>query len=152
MKDNQFAKKIVCIGAGYVGGPTMVVIANKCPDYKVTVVDISESVLMLGIRTNCRFMSRVWRTESIKREAKTYFSTDIDRNIAEADIIFVSVHTPTKTFGEGAGKASDLQYWTNSSTNQGKLNLIKNYCRKKYAPSSCCGNHGFNFTLWFKLS
>ena len=42
MNDNQFAKKIVCVGAGYVGGPTMVVIANKCPDYKVTVVDISE--------------------------------------------------------------------------------------------------------------
>ncbi len=42
MNDNQFAKKIVCVGAGYVGGPTMVVIANKCPEYKVTVVDISE--------------------------------------------------------------------------------------------------------------
>ena len=38
-----FKKKILCIGAGYVGGPTMAMIAAKCPDYTVLVVDIDET-------------------------------------------------------------------------------------------------------------
>jgi len=111
MNDNQFAKKIVCVGAGYVGGPTMVVIANKCPDYKVTVVDISEERINAWNSDELPIYEPGLKERVDKARGKNlFFSTDIDRNIAEADIIFVSVHTPTKTFGEGAGKASDLQY------------------------------------------
>ena len=111
MNDNQFAKKIVCVGAGYVGGPTMVVIANKCPDYKVTVVDISEERINAWNSDELPIYEPGLKERVDKKRGKNlFFSTDIDRNIAEADIIFVSVHTPTKTFGEGAGKASDLQY------------------------------------------
>ena len=111
MNENKFAKKIVCVGAGYVGGPTMVVIANKCPDYKVTVVDISEERINAWNSDELPIYEPGLKDRVDKARGKNlFFSTDIDGNIAEADIIFVSVHTPTKTFGEGAGKASDLQY------------------------------------------
>ena len=111
MNENKFAKKIVCVGAGYVGGPTMVVIANKCPDYKVTVVDISEKRINAWNSDELPIYEPGLKDRVDKARGKNlFFSTDIDRNIDEADIIFVSVHTPTKTFGEGAGKASDLQY------------------------------------------
>jgi len=107
-----FEKRILCIGAGYVGGPTMAVIAAKCPQYKVTVVDINEEKI------------RAWKMgdlpiyepglDEVVEEARNrnlFFSTEVEREIKEADIIFVSVNTPTKTFGQGAGKAADLQYW-----------------------------------------
>ena len=111
MNENKFAKKIVCVGAGYVGGPTMVVIANKCPDYKVTVVDISEERINAWNSDELPIYEPGLKDRVDKARGKNlFFSTDIDRNIDEADIIFVSVHTPTKTFGEGAGKASDLRY------------------------------------------
>lgn len=106
-----FEKKILCIGAGYVGGPTMAVIAAKSPQVKVTVVDINEEKI------------KAWQTDQLPiyepdllavvqkaRGKNLFFSTEIEKNINDADIIFVSVNTPTKTFGEGAGKASDLQY------------------------------------------
>jgi len=105
-------KKILCIGAGYVGGPTMAVIARKCPQYRVTVVDVNEERI------------RAWQSDSLPiyepgldevvsecRGRNLFFSSDIEKSIEEADIIFVSVNTPTKTYGEGAGKAADLQYW-----------------------------------------
>ena len=105
-------KRIACIGAGYVGGPTMAVIAMKCPQYKVTVADISEARIA------------AWQTDELPiyepgllevvhaaRGRNLFFSTDIPGAIREADIVFVSVNTPTKTFGDGAGKAADLQYW-----------------------------------------
>ena len=111
MNNIKFVKNIVCIGAGYVGGPTMAVIANKCPDYKVTVVDISEERIDAWNSEQLPIYEPFLRDRVNKARGKNlFFSTDIDRNIAEADIIFVSVHTPTKTFGEGAGKASDLTY------------------------------------------
>ena len=104
--------KICCIGAGYVGGPTMAMIAAKCPDIEVTVVDINANRI------------EAWQTDSLPiyepglldvvkqaRGRNLFFSTDVDSAIQRADIIFVSVNTPTKTFGEGAGRASDLQYW-----------------------------------------
>jgi UDPglucose 6-dehydrogenase len=108
----SFKTNILCIGAGYVGGPTMAVIAAKCPACKVTVVDVNAERI------------RAWNTDhlpifepgllEVVREARgrnLFFSTDIATGIREADIIFVSVNTPTKTFGHGAGMASDLQYW-----------------------------------------
>ena len=104
--------KICCIGAGYVGGPTMAMIAAKCPDIEVTVVDINTNRI------------DAWQTDSLPiyepglldvvkqaRGRNLFFSTDVDSAIQRADIIFVSVNTPTKTFGEGAGRASDLQHW-----------------------------------------
>ncbi len=108
----MFSKRIACIGAGYVGGPTMAVIAMKCPQYKVNVVDVSEARI------------KAWQTDDLPiyepglldvvkaaRGRNLFFSTDIREAIRESEIIFVSVNTPTKTFGEGAGKAADLQYW-----------------------------------------
>ena len=105
-------KTILCIGAGYVGGPTMAMLALKNPDYKVIVVDINSERI------------KAWNSENLPiyepglleivhkvRDKNLFFSTDIDNSIIEAHIIFVSVNTPTKTFGHGAGYASDLQYW-----------------------------------------
>lgn len=104
--------KVLCIGAGYVGGPTMTVIADKCPHIQVTVVDINQARI------------DAWNSDSLPiyepglddvvkraRGRNLFFSTDVASAIKDADIIFVSVNTPTKTFGQGAGKASDLQYW-----------------------------------------
>ncbi|MCJ7524027.1 MAG: nucleotide sugar dehydrogenase [Candidatus Aminicenantes bacterium] len=108
----KFAKNILCIGAGYVGGPTMAVIAAKCPGCKVTVVDVNEERI------------RRWNSDDLPifepglldvvrsvRGRNLFFSNDVVEGIRAADIIFVSVNTPTKTFGHGAGMASDLQYW-----------------------------------------
>ncbi len=112
MNSTNFRKHILCIGAGYVGGPTMAMIAAKCPQYLVTVVDINQQKI------------QAWQTDQLPiyepglldvvkqaRGRNLVFSTEIDKNIKSADIIFVSVNTPTKTFGEGAGKSADLQYW-----------------------------------------
>lgn len=100
---------ICCIGAGYVGGPTMAMIAAKCPDIRVTVVDMDATRIA------------EWNSDQLPvyepglhdvvlaaRGRNLFFSTDIDRGIREASIIFVSVNTPTKTYGIGAGSASDL--------------------------------------------
>lgn len=108
----NFKKNILCIGAGYVGGPTMAMIASKCPLYKVVVVDINKDKI------------REWNSDNLPiyepgldelvkkfRNKNLFFSIETDKHIREADIIFVSVNTPTKTFGQGAGKAADLQYW-----------------------------------------
>ncbi len=105
-------RDIACIGAGYIGGPTMAVIAQQHPDRKVMVVDHSQA------RINA------WNSDLLPiyepgldavvkacRGKNLFFSTDIAAAIKACDIIFVGVNTPTKTFGEGAGYASDLQYW-----------------------------------------
>jgi UDPglucose 6-dehydrogenase len=103
---------ILCIGAGFVGGPTMAVIARHCPEHRVVVVDINTQRIA------------AWQSDELpiyepgldelvraRRGKNLFFTTDIDAAIGEADVIFVSVNTPTKTFGQGAGKAADLQYW-----------------------------------------
>jgi UDPglucose 6-dehydrogenase len=108
----KYKKNILCIGAGYVGGPTMAVIAAKCPQYKVTVVDINEKRIREWESKNLPIYEP--GLDNIVKKARgrnLFFSTEIDKGINEADIIFVSVNTPTKTFGQGAGKAADLQYW-----------------------------------------
>lgn len=104
-------RNILCIGAGYVGSPTMAVIADRCPQYRVTVVDIN------------RRRIAAWNSDELPiyepgleevvkrcRGRNLFYSDDIPTGIREADVIFVSVNTPTKTFGAGAGKAADLQY------------------------------------------
>ena len=108
----EFNTKILCIGAGYVGGSTMTVIADKCPDVKVTVVDINQARIDAWNSDNLPIFEP-GLDEVVKRARgrNLFFSTDIPNAVREADIIFVSVNTPTKTFGRGAGKASDLQYW-----------------------------------------
>ena len=105
-------QNILCIGAGYIGGPTMAVIAQKNPGRKITVVDINQARI------------DAWNSDSLpiyepglaevvkaSRGKNLFFSTDIAAAIREHDIIFVGVNTPTKTYGRGAGLAADLQYW-----------------------------------------
>ena len=127
-----FEKNILCIGAGYVGGPTMAMIAFKCPQYKVVVVDIDKQKI------------KAWNSSSLPifepgldqivkktRGKNLLFSADIEKGIQEAQIIFVSVNTPTKTFGQGAGRAADLQYWEKTArqilacSNDGKIVVEK---------------------------
>ena len=103
---------VLCIGAGYVGGPTMAMIAKKNTDVEVTVVDINQQRIDAWNSDHLPIYEP--GLDEVVKEARgrnLFFSTDIDKGIAEADIIFVSVNTPTKTFGHGAGCAADLQYW-----------------------------------------
>ncbi len=108
----DFEKNILCIGAGYVGGPTMAMIAAKCPQYKVTVVDIDKKKIESWNSENLPiYEPGLYDLLKQARGRNLFFSTEIEQGIREAGIIFVSVNTPTKTFGQGAGKAADLQYW-----------------------------------------
>ena len=103
---------ILCIGAGHVGGPTMAIIAKNCPQHRVVVVDINEA--RIAAWQSDRLPIYEPGLDEIVRSTRgknLLFSTDVNRHIAEADIIFVSVNTPTKTFGQGAGRAADLQHW-----------------------------------------
>ena len=106
--------KICCIGAGYVGGPTMAIIAQKCPHIQVTVVDLNVERIA------------AWNDEDVNnipiyepglsavvaeaRGRNLFFSTEVEKAIDEAQIIFISVNTPTKTYGKGKGMAADLKY------------------------------------------
>ncbi len=103
--------KICCIGAGYVGGPTMAMIAKKCSHASVTVVDLNES--RIG----------AWNSEELPvyepglleivqaaRGKNLFFSTEVEKNVREAEVIFISVNTPTKQYGSGAGQAADLRF------------------------------------------
>jgi UDPglucose 6-dehydrogenase len=108
----EFEKEILCIGAGYVGGPTMAVIADRCPHYRVTVVDIDEDRITAWNSDRLPiYEPGLDEVVARARGRNLFFSTDIEAGIRKGDIIFVSVNTPTKTFGQGAGRAADLQYW-----------------------------------------
>lgn len=102
---------ICCLGAGYVGGPTMAMIAAKCPDIRVTVTDPNEARIAAW-NTDVLPVYEPGLLEVVEsaRGRNLFFSTDIKGSIREADIIFVSVGTPTKTYGKGAGRAADLKY------------------------------------------
>jgi UDPglucose 6-dehydrogenase len=103
---------ILCIGAGYVGGPTMAVIAKNCPQHRIVVVDVNEEKITAWQSDELPiYEPGLLEVVRCARGRNLFFSTEINRNIAEADIIFVSVNTPTKTFGQGAGRAADLQFW-----------------------------------------
>ncbi|GAB4268587.1 MAG: nucleotide sugar dehydrogenase [Opitutales bacterium] len=102
---------ICCIGAGYVGGPTMAVIALKCPSVKVTVVDINTARVDAWNSSKLPvYEPGLLEVVEKQRGKNLFFSTDVDAGIAEADMIFISVNTPTKTYGMGAGRAADLKY------------------------------------------
>lgn len=118
-------KNILCIGAGYVGGPTVAVMALKCPEHKFHVVDINADRI------------RAWNSDTLPiyepgldeivkqvRGKNLFFSTEVDEGIRQADIIFVSVNTPTKTFGVGAGEAADLQYWEQTARRIAELSTF----------------------------
>lgn len=107
-------KSICCIGAGYVGGPTMAIIAAKCPHIKVTVVDMNEARIAAW---NDEDVTKIPIYEpglsaivAAARGRNLFFSTQVDQAIHEADMIFISVNTPTKTYGLGKGMAADLKY------------------------------------------
>ncbi|EKT3962657.1 nucleotide sugar dehydrogenase [Flavobacterium psychrophilum] len=105
---------ICCIGAGYVGGPTMAVIAQKCPNIKVTVVDLNESRIAAWNDINLENLP-VYEPglDAVVAEARgrnLFFSTEVDKAIDEAQMIFISVNTPTKNYGTGKGMAADLKY------------------------------------------
>lgn len=104
-------KNICCIGAGYVGGPTMAVIAQKCPEITVNVVDINPERIAAW-ETDDLPIYEPGLLEVVKeaRGRNLFFSTDIEKGIREADMIFISVNTPTKTYGMGKGRAADLKY------------------------------------------
>jgi UDPglucose 6-dehydrogenase len=105
------ATKICCIGAGYVGGPTMAMIAKQCPDIEVRVVDINEARIAAW-NSDTLPIYEPGLDEVVKeaRDRNLYFTTDVAGAIACSDIIFISVNTPTKTFGIGAGKAANLEF------------------------------------------
>ena len=106
-------RSICCIGAGYVGGPTMAVIALKCPDIEVTVVDINHQRIDAWNGPLDQLPVYEPGLSEVVGEARgrnLFFSTDIDAAIQESEMLFMAVNTPTKTEGEGAGMAADLQY------------------------------------------
>ena len=106
--------KITCIGAGYVGGPTMAVIAEKCPDIEVTIVDINPQRIAAWNDENLDnlpiYEPGLKEVVAEARGKNLFFSTDVEGAIRSADIIFISVNTPTKTYGVGKGMAADLKY------------------------------------------
>lgn len=106
--------QICCIGAGYVGGPTMSVIAQKCPHITVTVVDINEKRIAAWNDENFDNLP-IYEPglADVVKEARgrnLFFTTEVDAAIDKADMIFISVNTPTKTYGKGKGMAADLKY------------------------------------------
>lgn len=104
-------KNICCIGAGYVGGPTCSVIAYKCPDIQVTVVDLSQQRIDAWNSDNLPiYEPGLLEVVKEARGRNLHFSTDVDAAIHKSELIIISVNTPTKTFGVGKGKAPDLKY------------------------------------------
>lgn len=107
-------KKICCIGAGYVGGPTMSVVASQCPAIEVTIVDMnaeriaawnSDDLSLLPV-----YEPGLDTIVAAARGRNLFFSTDVEKAIADADMIFISVNTPTKNYGKGKGMAADLKF------------------------------------------
>ena len=103
--------KICCIGAGYVGGPTMAMIAHKCKDTLVTVVDLNAERIAAWNSGNLPvYEPGLEEIVSQNRDKNLFFSTEVDKKIREADVIFISVNTPTKDYGSGSGQAADLRF------------------------------------------
>jgi UDPglucose 6-dehydrogenase len=105
---------ICCIGAGYVGGPTMAVIAQKCPNIKVTVVDLNPERIAAWNDPNVDnipiYEPGLSQIVAQARGRNLFFTTEVEQAIDEAQMIFISVNTPTKTYGLGKGMAADLKY------------------------------------------
>ena len=114
-------KSICCIGAGYVGGPTMAVIADNCPNINITVVDLNEERINLWNSTELSkipvFEPGLQAIIKRVRNKNLFFTTEVSRAIKNADMVFISVNTPTKKKGIGAGRASDIS-WVESCTRE----------------------------------
>lgn len=109
---SKFIKNVVFIGAGYVGGPTIAVMASKNPLIKFTCVDISkERIDAWNSKILPIFEPGLDEIVSAVRNKNLFFSTEVEAAVREGEVIFVSVNTPTKTFGKGAGYAANLEYW-----------------------------------------
>jgi len=110
---------ICCIGAGYVGGPTMAVIALKCPEINVTVVDKDSKKIDSWNDPNYDklpiFEPGLKEIIIKTRNKNLFFSTEIDKAIYRSEIIFMAVNTPTKMYGEGKGMAADLTFVESSA-------------------------------------
>jgi UDPglucose 6-dehydrogenase len=105
------AMKICCIGAGYVGGPTMAMIAHKCADNEVTVVDLNaERIAAWNSGDLPVYEPGLEEIVAQNRNKNLFFSTEVDEKVRDADIIFISVNTPTKDYGSGSGQAADLRF------------------------------------------
>lgn len=106
--------KITCIGAGYVGGPTMAIIAQNNPDIDVTVVDLNTERIAAWNSSDLSklpiYEPGLDKIVAEARDKNLFFSTDIETAIDQADMIFISVNTPTKTYGKGKGQAADLKF------------------------------------------
>ncbi len=106
--------KICCIGAGYVGGPTMAIIAQKCPHIQVTVVDLNEQRIAAWNDSDINklpiYEPGLGEIVAESRGRNLFFSTEVEKAIDEAQVVFISVNTPTKTYGSGKGMAADLKY------------------------------------------
>ena len=120
-------KKISCIGAGYVGGPTMAVIADKCPHLEVTVLDINKERIAAWNESNLDklpvYEPGLKNVIQRVRGKNLFFSTEIEAVLSDSQMIFISVNTPTKMTGFGAGYASDLK-WVEASARQ-----VAKYCK-----------------------
>ena len=118
---NKKIKNICCIGAGYVGGPTMAVIADRCPHIEINVVDLNKNRIDDWNNDDLSklpiFEPGLDKIIKRCRNRNLYFSINVEKQIALADMIFISVNTPTKTKGIGAGQAVDLK-WVESSARQ----------------------------------
>ena len=89
----------------------MAMIASRCPDIQVNVVDVNEERIA------------AWNSDELPifepgldeivqgaRGKNLHFHTRVEDAIRDADIVFVCVGTPTKAAGIGAGRAADLRY------------------------------------------
>ena len=107
-------KNICCIGAGYVGGPTMSIIAQKNPHINVNVVDMNVDKIKAWNSKNLKnlpvYEPGLSKVVKEARGRNLFFSTDVNKHIEQSDMIFISVNTPTKMSGKGKGYAADLKY------------------------------------------
>ncbi|MCT0228068.1 MAG: UDPglucose 6-dehydrogenase [Cyanobium sp.] len=112
--DAPTIRSICCIGAGYVGGPTMAVVADRCPHIQVTVVDLNEERIGAWNSADLSLLPiyepGLDEVVGRARGRNLHFTTSVEGAIATADMVFISVNTPTKTHGVGAGQASDLKW------------------------------------------
>lgn len=112
----EFSLKVCCIGAGYVGGPTCAMIAKMAPDVRVEVVDLNQQRIDAW-NSDCLpiYEPRLQEVVNACRGKNLFFTTEVAKAIIESDVIFVSVNTPTKVSGLGAGSAADLK-WIEKAT------------------------------------
>ena len=133
-------QRICCLGAGYVGGPTMAVIADRCPDIQVTVVDLNAQRIAAWNNDDLTLLPvyepGLDAVVSRARGRNLHFSTSVTDAIAVADMVFISVNTPTKTKGLGAGQASDLR-WVEACARQVAQSVRGTRLLLRKAPSLC---------------